>query len=47
MIFPEEICSPPANRSIDETSALRQQGFEIESRLNSSLTEAVIAMSVI
>src|SRR5664280_1034954 len=41
---PPTMCSPPANRSVVATSALRQQGFVTVSRLNSSLTLAVIAI---
>lgn len=37
-------CSPPANRSMAETSALRQLGLVTGSRLSSSLTFAVMAM---
>src|SRR5665647_3916586 len=43
-IRPPTICSPPANRNVVATSALRQQGFVTVSRLNSSLTLAVIAI---
>ena len=43
-IRPDTMCSPPANRSSADTSALRQQGFVTSSRLSSSLTAAVIAM---
>jgi hypothetical protein len=39
------MCNPPANLKIAETSALRQQGFVMESRLNSSFTDAVIAIA--
>jgi hypothetical protein len=38
------MCSPPANLSKAETSALRQHGLVIESRPNSSLTASVIAI---
>src|SRR5450631_1884865 len=43
-IRPPTICSPPANLNVVATSALRQQGFVTVSRLNSSLTLAVIAI---
>src|SRR5450631_2620775 len=43
-IRPPTMCSPPANRSVVATSALRQHGFVTVRRLNSSLTLAVIAI---
>jgi hypothetical protein len=43
-IRPLMMCSPPAKRSNEDTSALRQQGFVTLRRLSSSLTDAVIAM---
>ncbi len=46
-IRPEMMCRPPANRSIDDTSALRQHGLVTLNRLSSSLTCAVSAMRVI
>jgi hypothetical protein len=46
IILPAAICNPPAKRSIEETSALRQQGFEMDSLPNSSLTASVIAINV-
>src|ERR1035437_8649901 len=41
------MCSPPANRKVVATSALRQHGLVTVSRLNSSLTFAVIAIGAI
>ena len=41
---PATMCSPPANRSVADTSALRQQVRVTGNRLSSSLTIAVIAM---
>ena len=43
-IFPDAICNPPANLRRAETSAFRQHGLVTLSRLNSSFTDAVIAM---
>src|SRR6478609_9016543 len=43
-IRPLTMCNPPANRSIDETSALRQQGRVTIRWASSSLTAAVMAM---
>ena len=43
---PLTICRPPAKRSIDETSALRQQTLVIVVCASSALTCAVIAMKV-
>src|SRR5664279_4333367 len=43
-IRPPTMCSPPANRSVVATSALRQQGLVTVSRLSSSFTLAVIAI---
>src|SRR3954470_20524703 len=39
------MCSPPAKRSSDATSARRGPIFVISSRLSSSFTEAVIAIT--
>src|SRR6476660_848229 len=44
---PPTMCSPPANRRVAETSALRQHGLVTGRRLSSSLTFAVIAMRAI
>src|SRR6478609_10824646 len=41
---PATMCNPPAKRSITDTSALRADTFVTATRLNSSLTEAVIAI---
>src|SRR6476469_1849373 len=41
------MCSPPANRRVAATSALRQQGLVTSSLDSSSLTFAVIAMPAI
>src|SRR6478609_11541924 len=46
-IRPPTMCSPPANRSMADTSALRQHGFVTCRRLSSSFTFAVIAMGAI
>src|SRR5512144_224136 len=43
-IRPPTMCRPPANRSVADTSALRQHGFVTWSRLSSSFTRAVSAM---
>src|SRR3954465_14857222 len=43
-IRPLTMCRPPANRSIDDTSALRQQGLVIVRCASSSLTAAGMAM---
>ena len=45
-IFPAAIWRPPAKRSSDDTSALRQHGLVTEMRLSSSFTDAVIAMGL-
>ncbi|MCY1247009.1 hypothetical protein D9M72_602980 [compost metagenome] len=42
---PEMMCSPPANRSIAETSALRTEDFLMSRRDSSSLTDDVSAMA--
>ncbi len=44
-IRPLTMCSPPANRNVADTSALRQHGFVTGSRLSSSFTRAVKAMA--
>src|SRR3954452_22418504 len=44
-IRPEMMCSPPAKRSMAETSALRTEDFLISRRESSSLTDAVSAMA--
>ena len=44
--LPAAMCKPPAKRSSDETSALRQQGLVTDRRLSSSFTDAVIAMGL-
>src|SRR5687767_14535326 len=44
-IRPLTMCSPPANRSIEATSALRQQVLVIWVEASSAFTCAVIAMS--
>src|SRR3954453_252100 len=41
---PLTMCSPPANRSIEDTSALRQHGLVTVRRASSSFTAAVMAM---
>ena len=46
-IRPEMMCSPPANRSVAETSALRQDVLSTWRRASSSFTCAVSAMAVI
>src|SRR6476661_365689 len=44
-IRPEMMCSPPAKRSMADTSALRTEDFLMSSRDSSSLTDAVSAMA--
>jgi hypothetical protein len=43
-IFADTMCSALANRSSEETSALRQHGLVMDSLASSSFTDAVMAM---